>query len=289
MSDQPVFLPMNTTDDGVYQVYAMCFGKRPTKASDIFMVRDPHEGPMPMHYYIWIIRNAHRVVLVDTGFGERAATARGRVRDVDPVEGLRRLGIDPETIGDVVISHLHYDHAGNIDGFPNARFHIQDAEMNFVTGRHICEPKVRTAFEVEDVVALVRRNYAERLSFHDGDDDLLPGITLHALPGHSACVQAVRVMTERGSVVLASDAVHFYANLLRRSPFWLTINLTETLESYTKVLKVAGGIDRIIPGHDPKVQQLYPTRIINGVELSALHEEPAFHDPEALARVDNFA
>ena len=62
------------------------------------------------------------------------------------------MDCDPASIRDVVITHLHYDHAGNLNLFPNARFHLQDREMQFATGRHMCMGCMRGAFDVEDVV-----------------------------------------------------------------------------------------------------------------------------------------
>lgn len=276
-------------DDGVYQIYAMRYARAPERrAHGNFMFRDMHDGPMPVDYSLWIVRNAHRTILVDTGFAARAAAERGRRLDFDPIDGLARLGIDPDALEDIILTHLHFDHAGNIDRFAKARFHIQDAEVGFATGRCMCEAFMRRPFDVEDVVTLVRHTYAERVRFHDGDTELLPGLSLHLLPGHSKGVQAVRVMTPRGPVVLASDVTHFYANLLRRAPSILTVSFDVTLESYRKLMCLAGGVDRIVPGHDPKVRALYPRHVFAGLELTALHEQPNPHDIDALARTDNF-
>lgn len=280
---------MNRSEDGVYQIYSLCYAKAGVRrVHDNFVMRDMHDGPMPLDYNVWIVRNAHRTILVDTGFGHRASSERGRPIDFNPIEVLPRLGIDPDAIEDVVITHLHYDHAGNMDRFARARFHIQDAEMAFATGRCMCAAQLRFPFDVEDVVTLVRHTYAEQVCFHDGDDELLPGITLHALPGHSAAVQAVRVMTPRGPVLLASDSSHYYANVLRRAPFVLTLDAPATLRSYASIMKIGGAVDRIIPGHDPKVRRLYPNHTFDGIELTALHEQPKPHSIEDLSRVDDF-
>jgi glyoxylase-like metal-dependent hydrolase (beta-lactamase superfamily II) len=165
---------------------------------------------------------------------------------------------------------------------------VQDAEVAYATGRCMCDRTLRLGFDVDDVVTLVRHTYAERVCFHAGDANPLPGISLHALPGHTAGIQAVKVMTPRGPVVLASDVSHFYANFLRRGPFALTLDTAQTLDSYDKLQALAGAVERIIPGHDPKVRALYPSYQVGGIELSALHEEPRPHDIEQLACLDNF-
>ena len=150
--------------------------------------------------------------------------------------------------------------------------------MAFATGRCMCEGNLRFPFDVEDVVALVRHTYAERVCFHDGDALPLPGISLHLVPGHTQGIQAVRVVTPRGPVLLASDSSHFYANLLRRSPFSVTVDAMTTLRSYDKLMALAGSVEHLIPGHDPRVREFYPSYQFGDTEVTALHEVPKPHD-----------
>ncbi len=112
------------------------------------------------------------------------------------------MGVDSSQVLDVIITHMHYDHAGNLPAFPRARFHVQDAEMSYCTGRSMTERGHSGAFDVENVVTMVRRVYENRVVFHAGDTDLFPGVSLHHLPGHTLGMQVVRVDTERGPVVL---------------------------------------------------------------------------------------
>ena len=112
-----------------------------------------------------------------------------------------------------MVTHLHYDHVGNFELFPAATLHLQEREMHYATGRYMCQECFRGAFEVEDVVGMVRQVYAGRVRFHDGDAELFPGVSLHLIGGHTMGLQVVRVATRRGWVVLASDASHFYANM----------------------------------------------------------------------------
>jgi glyoxylase-like metal-dependent hydrolase (beta-lactamase superfamily II) len=196
--------------------------------------------------------------VVDTGFDAVAAARRGRTLTRPVAEGLAAVDVDPSTVLDVVITHMHYDHAGNVELFPRARFHVQDAEMAYCTGRAMTHLHLAAPFDAEDVVEMVRRTFDGRVVFHAGDSVLGPGVTLHHLSGHTPGLQVVRVETDRGPVVLASDAAHFWANLERETPFPIVADVPAYLESLRRLRKLAPSIDHIIPGHDPEVSARFP-------------------------------
>lgn len=158
-----------------YEVYAIRYARMPRQRRDNFLGGDPHDGDMPMDFFVWLIRGAGRVVLVDTGFNADMARMRRRELIQCPIAALAPLGVQPEDVQHVVLTHLHYDHAGNLDLLPRARFHVQDDELDYATGRCMCFEPLRHAYAVEDVVTLVRRVYDGRVQFHDGDRTLLPG------------------------------------------------------------------------------------------------------------------
>ncbi|MGH8815930.1 MAG: N-acyl homoserine lactonase family protein [Achromobacter pestifer] len=241
-----------------YEVYAVRYARMPRRRRDNFLGGDPHDGDMPMDFFVWLIRNADHVVLVDTGFN--AAMARQRQRELIhcPIEALAELGVSPEDVQHVVLTHLHYDHAGNLDRLPSARFHVQDGELDYATGRCMCFAPLRHAYAVEDVVSLVRRVYEDRVSFHDGDSRLLPGIELLKIGGHTKGLQAVRVHTARGWVVLASDASHYYENMEQGRPFPIVYNTAQMLSGYARLHEAAQSAQHVVPGHDPAVLDRYP-------------------------------
>ncbi|MSQ64357.1 MAG: N-acyl homoserine lactonase family protein [Betaproteobacteria bacterium] len=241
-----------------YEVYAIKYAHHARRASENFIGGDPHDGPMPLDYFVWLIRGAGREIVVDTGFSAPMAAKRQRDHIRCPTEGLRLLGADATKIKDVVVTHLHYDHIGNFDLFPAATFHLQDLEMNYATGRHMGQPVFGGAYEVEDVVGMVRRVYAGRVRFHDGDAEIAPGISLHLIGGHTMGLQVVRVATRRGRVVIASDASHFYANMEQVRPFPIVYSVTDMVEGYDRLRALADSPAHIIPGHDPLVMERYP-------------------------------
>jgi glyoxylase-like metal-dependent hydrolase (beta-lactamase superfamily II) len=258
-----------------YEVYAIRYGHHARNASANFIGGDPHDGPMPLDFYVWAIKGPDRTFVLDTGFDPEMGRRRDREYLRCPGDGLRMIGVEPGAVGDVILSHMHYDHCGNYALFPNARYHLQDKEMAFCTGRCMCHASLRASFEFDDVSAMLRKVFDGRVQFHDGVDELAPGMTVHHLGGHSKGLQVVRVWTKRGWMVLASDASHFYANMEQGRAFPIIHDLEATLEGYVALKKLASSWDAIIPGHDPLVLQRYPApaRGMEGI-VARLDAEP---------------
>lgn len=255
-----------------FEVLALRYATVTRRPGDVFLSGDPHDAPGEMDYFVWLIRGGGRTILVDTGFGAAEAGRRQRrlLRTVD--EALGSVGVVCAVVDDVVITHLHYDHAGNIALFPNARFHLQEREMAFATGRCMCHPRIRYPFTVDDVCQMVRQVYAGRVVYHAGDGEVMPGVTLHLIGGHSDGLMAVRVATQRGPVVLASDASHYYANIERCEPFPILHTMADVLDGYERLLALAGSMTHLIPGHDPLVRQRYPR--LGDLDVYRLAEPP---------------
>lgn len=240
------------------RIYAVRYGQLERTSDRNFLGGDDHAQPMPLDYYVWVIKQDARAIVVDTGFEPAAGARRGRTLLRPVAEGLAAVGVDPREVSDVVITHLHYDHAGNVALFPRARFHVQDAEMAYCTGRGMTHAHLSAPFDADAVVQIVRHAFAGRVVFHAGDSVLYPGVTLHLLSGHTPGLQAVRVDCGRGAVVLASDAAHFWGNLERATPFPVVADVPAYLESLRRLRALAPSIDHIIPGHDPGVLARFP-------------------------------
>src|ERR1700680_3474014 len=246
--------------ENAHEIYALRYATMSPRTPHMnYLSPDPHETTASdLDDFVWLIRGGGRDILVDTGFNATEAQLRNRKLTLNPVEALARFGVGANTIKDVVVTHLHYDHAGNLDQFPNARFHLQDREMSYATGRCMCFGALRHPFSVEHVTLMVRHVFSERVTFHSGDGEVAPGVTLHRVGGHSDGLQVVRVETARGPVVLASDASHYYGNIHRRNPFPIIYNLGDMFEGWEIAQRLAGHPDRVIPGHDPIVTELFP-------------------------------
>ena len=244
----------------IWQVHALKYATRSDRTrAESFILASDQDAPHPIDYFVWLLRAEDgRMILVDTGYDAPEALLRGRPVRFDAVHALAPLGIAPEDIDTVIVTHLHYDHAGGLHLFPNARLHMQVAEMAYATGPCMCHGILTIPFTAEHVCEAVRRVFAGRVTFHDGDGEVADGVTVHRIGGHSRGLQAVRVRTEAGWLVLASDATHFYENLHKRSPFPLVVDVEAMLEGFATLERLASSPGLIVPGHDPLVTELFP-------------------------------
>ncbi|MCP4381994.1 MAG: N-acyl homoserine lactonase family protein [Hyphomicrobiales bacterium] len=242
-----------------YEVLAIKYSERnDRRRGETFIVDDDHLSPHPMDYFIWVIRNAERTILVDTGYDGEEGRLRDRPTLVEPREALQRIGIAPEDLDTVIVTHLHYDHAGGLAQFGGARLHMQEAEMAYATGACMCYEALRHPFTADHVCEAVKRVYSGLVTFHDGDAEIAPGITVHLVGGHSSGLQCVRIKTPDGPLVLASDAAHYYENYERHKPFVIVADVGAMLRGFDRLVELAGSDGRIVPGHDPLVRERYP-------------------------------
>lgn len=275
-----------TRDTPCYEVLALRFGTQKDRlARENFLFADDPcatDTPAPFDFYTWIIRNDDRVIAVDTGFAADTGLLRGRTQLHHPVEALADLGIRPAQVSDLVVTHMHWDHTGHLDAFPGARVHLQEDELAFCTGRAMRHAAPRRPFEADDVNAAVRLLFDERLKLHRGPVEIAPGVEAHPAPGHTPGLQVVRVHTERGWLVLASDSSHLWANIRRRSPFPILDHLASMVDAYETVEALADGPDHIIPGHDPQVADRFPA-LPSAPRWVGLHQQPvrAYSEPGA--------
>jgi len=258
-----------------YEVYAIKYATLARTAAENFIGGDPHDTSMRLDYYVWLARSSTRTVVIDIGFSESAGRRRKRELLRPPVESLKLLGVDAGEVRDVIITHLHYDHVGNFDQFPKATFHLQDLEMSYATGRHMAVGHFAYAYEVEEVVGMVRRVYQGRVTFHDGDAEIAPGLTVHHIGGHTLGLQSVRVWTRVGWIVLASDASHYYANMEEGRPFPIVVDIAKMADGWRKLRTLASAPQHVIPGHDPLVMHRYraPRPDLEGIAVR-LDDEP---------------
>ena len=201
---------------------------------------------------VWLVRGEGRNVLVDAGFYRDRFLKSWKVEAyLKPSEAVARLGVAPEAVTDVVISHAHWDHLDGADLFPKARIWIQREEYEYY--RDPAHQPNSGVFS-EDIELLQRAEREGRLQLVEGDDqEIVPGIRAYLGGRHTRASQYLSVTTAAGTVVLASDNLYLYENLERRRPIAQTWDSVSNLAAQERMKRLASSERLIVPGHDPEV------------------------------------
>ena len=244
---------------GEWRVLAVRYATRQGTRGQHFLGHDDRSGEQhPTAYYVWLAVGAEHTVLVDAGIDvATAATVDGLAHRGSPVALLAEVGVAPGDVDLCVLTHLHYDHTGTVGELPRARFVVQQAEWDYWTGpwarRITREHWLHSAADAATLTAA-----GDRVEFLDGDRELLPGLGVHLVGGHTAGMQVVRVATPAGDVVLASDSSHFYENLETDRPGCLLHEMTGVYGAFDRVRALASADALVVPGHDPEVLERHP-------------------------------
>ena len=202
---------------------------------------------------MWVILGGPHPIVVDTGCTEADAKLKELRAFVSPADMLGRVGVKAAEVPLTLVSHLHWDHWGGYPYFPGSTFWLQREELEFWTGIAGQHENYRSFALPESLAQLVRLNYRGRIKLVTGEAEVLPGIKVHWVGGHTAGLQVVSVPTAKGTVVLTSDASHFYRNIEGRDPVQIITNLPQMLAGFETIDALAGAKERVVVGHDPEV------------------------------------
>lgn len=247
------------SEPDTYEIHAIRYAvnRERVRGQNFILDQTPMER-LQLDFFSWVAIGRKHTFVIDTGMSADAAYRHGHEFLRCPTDVLRKLDVDPDAATDVILTHLHFDHIGNVDKFPRARFHLHDLEMSFATGRHMRHQWIRRVYLPDEIARMVHYVHEGRVRFHDEDVELAPGLSVHWVGGHSAGQEFVRIRTDRGWVVLASDVIHYYEELERTIPFAVAFDIGQMLEAHDAMLEMADSAEHIIPGHDPLVMDRYP-------------------------------
>jgi glyoxylase-like metal-dependent hydrolase (beta-lactamase superfamily II) len=208
---------------------------------------------MDIAMVVWLVRGNGRNILVDSGFYREQFFRQWKVRDFKkPSEAVEAAGVKPEDITDVIITHMHWDHADGADLFPKARIWVQRDEFTYYTGEAWHAKRTHGGIEPDDVLSFIKMNIEGRVSFVEGDgQEIIPGLICYTGGKHTFASQFVGVQTAKGTVVLASDNVYLYENLDKHVPIAATLDPVSNLKAQDRMRQLAAQPTLIVPGHDP--------------------------------------
>jgi glyoxylase-like metal-dependent hydrolase (beta-lactamase superfamily II) len=244
------------SEEPAWQVTIAKYGTRATVLSDVYLnhhLYDEPDGPIGMDYFVWVIRNSRRTILVDTGFSEHGGTVRRR--DIlQPVTALYEgLGVDAATGPTVVVTHAHYDHIGNLGRFDASPVILARREFDFWTGPLRHKRLFHHSVEDSELAHLADVVASGRATLFDERHEVAPGVEVLVVGGHTPGQSVVRVRTTAGTVLLASDAVHYYEEYEREMPFTSVADLVGMYDAFGRIRSMvdAGEVDHVVAGHDP--------------------------------------
>lgn len=249
-------------DPARYEVIIVRYGTRQTRRSEVFLnyhVYDVPDGEITVDYFFWVVRNAERTLLVDTGFSPEGGRKRGRTMLLHPVAAMQQLGITPADGPDVLVTHAHYDHIGNLGDLTRSRLLMARREYAFWTSAMAHRRQFAHVVEGSEIDELIAADHAGRLRFVGDGDQPAPGITVLELGGHTPGQLALSVETPDGPVLLASDAVHFYEELAADMPF---ISVTDLPATYAGLDTIRDTLEQrphhLVTGHDASTLGRFP-------------------------------
>lgn len=236
-----------------YEVFAIRYATIPDfRVAQLVKGADP-DRKLDIAMTIWLIRGNGRNILVDSGFYRDQFFRQWKIKDfVKPSDALAQAGLKAEDITDVIITHMHWDHADGMDLFPKARIWLQKDEYTYYTGEAWQQRGTHGGIDPDDVLAVVKLNLEGRVSLVNGDaQEIIPGITCYIGGKHTFQSQYVAANGKTGTVILASDNVYLYENLDKHVPIAASLDFDSNLRAQDRMRQLAGNPKLIIPGHDP--------------------------------------
>jgi glyoxylase-like metal-dependent hydrolase (beta-lactamase superfamily II) len=246
-----------------YEVYAVRYATIPDFSVAGLVAGADRSRKMDIAMMVWLVRGGGRNILVDSGFYREQFFKQWHVTDfVKPSEAIERLGLKADDITDVIITHMHWDHADGMDLFPKARIWLQKDELQYYAGEAWQSRGTHGGIDPEDVLAAVKLNTQGRVGLVNGDgQEIIPGITCYTGGKHTYASQFVGVNTAAGIVVLASDNMYLYENLEKHVPIAATLDAASNLRAQDRMKQLAANPQLIIPGHDPAVLKNFPNPV----------------------------
>ena len=268
-----------------YSLWVMEYAYVIQQPTSLFIYGAHNQGHRKMPYGYIVIKGPEGVATIDVGYnhtayGEVLANSYGVENWQSARTVLSEVGVTPEDVSRVFITHAHFDHMGALDQYPNATFYIQERELTKWVWSMSLERRFRwlmLGIDPADIMKAVDLARQGRLVCVDGDrENVLPGIDLRAaFDTHTWGAQYVTVRNDlspnsQNAWVFSGDLVYCHENLRGtdpNDPQYVPVGLATgsqfslimTSEEMTK--RAGGDYTHVIPVHEERLKDLFPSRI----------------------------
>ena len=241
------------------------------------------DGTIDLPFSFVLARQGDRNVLLDCGFMNEGGGAEMAIRFeipswVSPLRMLGEMGIRPNDISDIVLSHAHFDHMGSIGEFPKAKLHIQKREyLSWMEAMALPRQYgfLKQVVHPDDLRSAFDASLEHRLNLIEGDlDNVLPGIHLRTGEGHTLGQQFIVVETDRGRIVVSGDCIYGARNILGNNNDGVYIPLGAGVGSTWEQVKTIDRINSEIGGDISKLVILHD--FDRWAKLPVAHEVEGF-------------
>lgn len=220
--------PVVPSSDGPLTLYAVKYGESPYPASRL-LKGDTSGKSLAIAWMFYAVKAGREIVLVDTGFSDTNEASRSGVTLLPYQPALAAVGITPETVTKIVLTHTHSDHAANVALYPKATVIVNRREAGS---------------------SFLRTVGRERLVTFDESYPVIPGLTVRRVGGHTAGSSYVEVAVGKKTYLLAGDEAYLPENLAKLIPVGSVVDVEANLKFLT-MAKDSGA--EVLTLHDPAV------------------------------------
>lgn len=241
-----------------YRIYALRIGLTHRARRGLFIADPALPKYVSVAFSFWVLKGTERIILIDTGFSNLGMVDRWQIEDYkDPITALKEIGIDPDQVTDVIVTHSHWDHIGSLHKFHRACLWMSKHDV-----RAILRDKQG---RLPSAVRLAKRE--GRLKVTEHITRVAPSVVTVPVGLHTPGHQFVVVKRGDRAHVFSSDIAPLWANFERKKTTGQTSNRLKTQEIQEMILQLAGrNIKNIIPGHEPGIYVNGPIKEIHTLE-----------------------
>lgn len=252
-------------------IYALRIGERDIPPINHLYLQPKAPPQLVTVMFFWCIVDSELgPIVVDHGFSRKALEVNNIAfrMEAEPPELLPRIGVQPEDVKHVILTHLHWDHYCGDIFFPNAQYYIQQKEMDCLVSPLALHPVLGRDYKPEAVRQIVDLHMQGRVRILDGDTQIFPGIEGMFCGGHSTGCMSVVVDMPSGAHFITSDLIPRYQNIVEDIPPGIHTDAVQAVQAMNRIRARLASLDHLIPGHDPSIQEKYP-RVAENVFLIA--------------------